>query len=494
MRKRVFFTLLLLTSVILNISGQGIVIHLKDGTTTIIPTKNVESITMLSADEGYIIGKWHLGFWKAGSAVIHFDGTEYMLFEGKKLLWAGRGDGSDEYTIDYADDNKSFVATNIKNSNKDYWEIIKYTDNLLVLRNGGADRYFYTSQDAAQNAQMELDPPAHQETSDINTILTYAYGFTKSSSNPMGQHYDGRQAATDSDKQWLMDASNEPSTVAGLSRWIEKDVTLYPFSEPVPADINQHAIGDCSAMAVFASLAYLYPDFIKSIITDNGNKTYTVKMYDPQGIPITVCVSNKILCDANGTIGQATGKNNAITWATILEKAFMKWESRFHVDGVEGIGTEFLAPLFTGDGESYAFAPNTLHTSEHKTYIEWALNQGMITIGGFTVGGLKCGELETVTAHAFTYMLANSSDAIFAMRNPWGITSLDGVLQIPNDRTIVQTIDVRAVKPGAAAPYLRKSITPYNPPAFTPKKSDIGVSPRLIERAKMVVTNTNELW
>ena len=162
MRKRVFFTLLLLTSVILNISGQGIVIHLKDGTTTIIPTKNVESITMLSADEGYIIGKWHLGFWKAGSAVIHFDGTEYMLFEGKKLLWAGRGDGSDEYTIDYADDNKSFVATNIKNSNKDYWEIIKYTDNLLVLRNGGADRYFYTTQDAAQNAQMELDPPAHQ--------------------------------------------------------------------------------------------------------------------------------------------------------------------------------------------------------------------------------------------------------------------------------------------------------------------------------------------
>lgn len=133
MCKRLLFAGLLLTSFILNSLGQGIVIHLKDGSTTIIPTKNVESITMLPANDGYIIGKWHLGFWKAGSALIHFDGTEYMQFEGKKMTWAGRQDGSDEYTIAYADDNKSFVATNIKNSNKDYWEIVKYTDKLLVL-------------------------------------------------------------------------------------------------------------------------------------------------------------------------------------------------------------------------------------------------------------------------------------------------------------------------------------------------------------------------
>ena len=119
---------------------------------------------------------------------------------------------------------------------------------------------------------------------------------------------------------------------------------------------------------------------------------------------------------------------------------------------MEGIGTEFLAPLYTGDGESFAFSPNVLHTSELKTFIEYALNQGMITIGGFNVGGIRVGGLETVTAHAFAFMLSNNVNAIFAMRNPWGITSADGVLEITDNRSLVKTIDVRAVKPGAAVP------------------------------------------
>ena len=61
---------------------------------------------------------------------------------------------------------------------------------------------------------------------------------------------------------------------------------LYPFGEPVPADINQHGIGDCSALAVLAEMAYLFPDFIKSIVSDHGDGTYTVAMYDPQGKPV----------------------------------------------------------------------------------------------------------------------------------------------------------------------------------------------------------------
>lgn len=494
MMKKLLIITLLLMAVVLPMDSQGIVIHLKDGNTVIYPTSDIDNITMLSANDGYLIGTWHLGYWKSGASIIHFDGSEYISFEGLKMTWAGRQDGSDQYTIQYANDNKSFVATNInKPSEVTNWEIIKYTEKLLVLRNGGADRYFYKTKEEAQDAQLEQDPPSHTETNDINTILTYAIGHTKSATNPMGKHYENKRSTTTADIQWLLNPSNEPNMVAGLSRWIEKPVELYPFGEPSPADVNQHAIGDCSAMAVFASYAYLYPDFIKSIIKDNGDNTYTVKMFDAQGNPIEVCVSNKILCNAGGTIGQVTGKNNKITWATILEKAFMKWETCFGIDGVEGIGTEFLSPLFTGDGESYAFSPNSLYTSEHKLYIEWALKQGMITIGGFTVAGLKCGVLETVVAHAFTYMLSNNPNAIFAMRNPWGIESVDGVLEIPDDRTIVQTIDVRAVKPGAAAPYLRANVGPYTPPSFTPNKSDIGVSPRLLQRAKLA-TNTDELW
>ena len=495
MNRRILLTFLFV-SALMSTSAQRIVIHLKDGTTKSFRTSEIEKIETkeASATDEYIQGTWYLGVYKMGPMMIHFDGSEYFSFNDNQMIWGGSGEGTNTYILSYSSDNKSFTAVNVNNSsNVKNFEIIEYSSSLLLLRHDGADRYLYPTKDAAMNAVVELDDPEHAETSDINVIMNYAYGYTKSNSTPMGIHYEGVRVTTDEDIAWLKNADNEPSTVAGLSSWLPKTVNLYPYGEPSPADVNQHSIGDCSACSVFASLAYLYPDFIKSLIQDNGDNTYTVKMFDAQGKPIEVCVTNKILCDNSGQIGQVTGKNNAITWATILEKAFMKWETCYKVDNVEGIGTEFLAPLFTGDGESYAFAPNTLHTSELKTFIEYALNQGMILIGGFNVGGIQVGQLQTVTAHAFAFMLSNNVNAIFCMRNPWGITSADGVLEIPDQRTIVQTIDVRAVKPGIAAPYLRSSITPYNPPVFSIKLTDIGVSQRLINRTKIIV-ESNELW
>ena len=248
-------------------------------------------------------------------------------------------------------------------------------------------------------------------------------------------------------------------------------------------------------MAVFASLAYLYPDFIKSIITDNGNRTYTVKMYDPKGQPVDVCVSSKILCDNNGNIGQVTGKNNTVTWATIMEKALMKWEKIYQCNGIEGIGTEHAAPPFTGNGESFSFSPNSLYTSELKLAIEHCLSEGMITVGGFNVGDLLCGTLKTVTGHAFTFMLSDDDSAIFNMRNPWGNGDQgeDGQLRIPDERTIVQTIDARIVNPGAAAPFLREDLKPYTPPRYVRRSTDLGVSERLLRRA-ITHPNSTELW
>lgn len=499
MKYRLLLTLLLALSLI-DVSAQRITIHLKDGTTKSFQTSDIEKIITEEAgedddpEEGYIKGTWYLGIFKMGSMVLHFDGGEYFAFDGNQLVWGGSGEGTNTFTLKYSADNRTFVGTNVKKpSVVKSFEILEYTSSLLVLRHDGADRYFYPTKEEAINADLAADLPNHTESNDINTIMNYAYGYTKSNYTPMGIHYEGKRSTTDEDIEWLKNPDNEPTTVAGLTKWVAKAVNLYPYGDPSPADVNQHAIGDCSACSVFASLAYLYPDFIKSIIEDNGDNTYTVKMYDAQGKPIEVCVTNKVLCDYNGQIGQVTGKNNAVTWATILEKAFIKWETCFNIDNVEGIGTEFLAPLFTGNGESFAFSPNTLHTSELKTFIEYALHQGMITIGGFNVGGIQVGMLETVTAHAFAFMLSNNVDAIFCMRNPWGITSADGVLEIPNRRSVVQTIDVRAVNPGAAAPYLRSDITPYNPPAFTIRKSDIGVSERLLQKAKSVV-KTNELW
>ncbi len=311
----------------------------------------------------------------------------------------------------------------------------------------------------------------------------------------MGKHFEGKHQTTDADRQWLANAANEPDKVANLSRWVKKTVKLYPYGDPQPADVNQHAIGDCCACAVYASMAYLYPDYIKHIITDNGNDTYTVGMYDPQGKPVDVCVSNTILCDGNGNIGQVTGKNNVVCWSTILEKAMMKYMTIYKTNGIEGIGTEHVAPLYTGCGDSFAFSPNSLYTSELQKAIEHCLAEGKLCIGGFNKGDLLCGTLRTVTGHAFTYMLSTNENSIFGMRNPWGNGDQkeDGLLEIPNDRLIVQTIDARIVDPGAAAPYLRQDLLPYTPPAYIRRPTDLGVSERLLNHA-FEIKEDKELW
>lgn len=493
MRTKLLLFFLLLTAWAQRSAAQGFVIHNTDGTLSIFSSPNVDHISMIAEEDSYVIGTWYLGFWKSGTNVIHFDGTEYMAFAGQELHWGGKGGETDVYSVKYYPRSGYFLAKHTKKSETLRWYVTRQTPKLLVLQDGDAYRYFYRTKEEAQNAYMEMDPPGHKETDNITTILRYASGKTKSTVTPMGKHFENRHQTTDEDRAWLINPDNEPELVAGLTTWRKKTVKLYPYGDPVPADVNQHAIGDCCAMAVFASMAYLYPDFIKSIITENTDGTYTVKMFDPQGLPVEVCVSSKILCDDNRNIGQVTGKNNAVTWATILEKALMKWETLYKVDGVEGIGTEHVAPLFTGDGESYAFSPNSLYTSELKLFIEYSLSIGNITVGGFNVADLPCGKLKSVTGHAFTFMLSTDPSSIFAMRNPWGIEDVDGVLEIPDERTTVQTIDVRAVSPGAAAPYLRKDLQPYTPPRFIRRATDLGVSPRLLYR-HLTHPDSKELW
>lgn len=310
-----------------------------------------------------------------------------------------------------------------------------------------------------------------------NLIEQYAGGFTYSEVTPMGTQYEGKHVTTEDDRVWLADPDNEPDLLPGtpaLTHFKDFYVNLYPFGNPVPADVNQHSIGDCWALAVFASFSYMCPDFIKSIITENDDNTFTVKMFDPQGQPVDVCIKPTFLADKDGNIGAVTGKGGTITWATVLEKAMMKWEKIYQVNpDINGINGEYVAPLFTGAGGSYAFGPGTLNAEQLEKVALSTLQHGMIAGGGFNVGDLAAGPLATVTGHAFTLMYPADKDALFSMRNPWGVDAengdkVDGVLNIYNDGRVPQTVDFRIIEPGAAAPYMKEKLGAYIPPMYSP--------------------------
>lgn len=324
--------------------------------------------------------------------------------------------------------------------------------------------------------------------SDIDNLMGYSNGRTLSTQTPMGKRFENRHVTTDSDRLWLSTASNEPALLASassLTQLRDFPVTLYPYGTPMPADVNQHAIGDCCAMAVFASFAYLYPDFVKDIITDNGNKTYTVAMFDPQGKPVDVCVTSKFLADKNGKIGAVTGKSDKATWSTVLEKAMMKWQNIYKVnEDIGGIGTEHVSPLFTGDGDSFAFSANKLNAEQLYRAVGVSLNQGKLVIGGFTKGDiLVSGNHKTVSGHAFTLMYSLDKTALFSMRNPWGGED-DGVYNIPDNGVIPPLIDLRIVNPGKAANYTKGIPTPYNPPYLAPAQRIIRVSNELLQSGR----------
>lgn len=335
---------------------------------------------------------------------------------------------------------------------------------------------------------------------DIADLMTKVSGRSNSSQTPMGSRFENGIVATQDQLDWLNNPDKNPlleqTSNGDLTQWKEFPVTLYPYGAPIPADCNQHAVGDCSAVAVLASFAYIYPDFIKDIVKYNGDNSYTVNMFDPKGNPVKVTVNNTFAADNGGTIGQVTGKNNVACWSTIMEKAIMKWQYVYRVNyQIGGIGTEHVAPLFTGNGNSFAFSPGALTNEELTRAVKALLMQGQLVIGGFQSGGtpiegLGYGGVTTVNGHAYTFMHAANPSALFVMRNPWGghngniPGSADGQINIPDNSVVPPIIDLRVVEPGKAANYGSGIFVPYTPPTFTRVEMIMRVTPEIMNAGR----------
>ena len=302
---------------------------------------------------------------------------------------------------------------------------------------------------------------------ELQKYISKFSGSTYYARNHMGSAFERDHKATAEEVAWLEDYTAKPASMDGFSRWTVRGVTLYPFGKPMPADCNQHSIGDCNTVSTLADMAYLYPDFIMSIIEQVGNRQFRVKMFDPKGNRIVVCVDNTFLCDANGNIAQMTGKNNRITWGTVLEKAIMKWLYVYRPGAqLGGFGAEGMTPLFTGDGRSFAVSPGTFKASDLAVIVTTCLRHGLIVNGGFNKGGLKLDKHETITGHGHSFLLPNKDDALFAIRNPWGQGSDDHVMQCYDDGVVPPTIDLRIISPGIASLYYPGTITPYQIPKW----------------------------
>ena len=456
------------------------------------------------ANPGELDGVWFLGWKVTSGAATNSNGSEMLVFYAGKMKWVKKTTEY-MYTLTYPEGGAT-VGSNFKGLREGSATALTYTifameGDMLVLKQGTTRYYFYKTKEAAITAMKPENgnylTRAQYTTGEAVWNSNIKGGNSHSTKTPMGQHFENYAAATDADREWLANPNNQPDMswheLNGSSRsWKAQTITLYPMNSgtPVPADVNQHDIGDCCMCAVFASFAYIYPEWIKSIIEKDGNN-YTVHMFDPKGNPVDVVVDNKVFCNGNDDIFQVSGKNKKYNWATIMEKALMKWETRFKCNKIGGIGTEHAAPPFTGNGDSYSFDwGDKLYNSEYPLLVEYAIDNGMISVGGFHEGGVPMGDLGSVTAHAFTVMKTDEgADYLFVMRNPWGnepsgstaANRTDGKLKIPNDHQKLRLIDFRFVYPGAQmAEYKKENLGGYTPPRFRPMYIDMNPSVEML--------------
>ena len=312
-------------------------------------------------------------------------------------------------------------------------------------------------------------------TSSISSILSqYGSGSTASTITPMGTRFEAAAQAgpiSAANATFLATASSNPdvsdaTSATGLS-WQTVSVELYPSGAPSPEDIMQHDIGDCDGDSALASMAYVNPYLVQSVIKDNGDGTYTIAMFDPTGAPITVTVDSEFLVETGSTnLGQISASNGSADWATVLEKAVMKYDYAYGMVGqIDGIGSETLVPMFTGAGDSVAISPGSLTPAQFQQVVTVSLAAGDFITGGFNQV-LTIGQDQTVTAHGYAVMIpSDPSTDMTDMRNPWGInpwadtstsgydTSTDGLLQIPLATTPTNwptIIDLRLIDPPTA--------------------------------------------
>ncbi len=216
-------------------------------------------------------------------------------------------------------------------------------------------------------------------------------------------------------------------------------VSLFPNGDPSPQDINQHSLGDCFFLGALGSMAANTPDFVKNMVQANPDGTYTVHMFDPAGKPVDVTVDNKVPLDSNGNLVDNGSADNQANWASIVTKAFVKYNDVYHVNGVPG-ATGYAAVNDGGPfNNNYYYAltgvtvtttPNSSSTTPAQQdalaqKMHDAINNGQTVYATVYPGQTLPDGAEIVGDHQYSVIDVNkdaNGNWYVDVRNPWGST------------------------------------------------------------------------
>ena len=190
-------------------------------------------------------------------------------------------------------------------------------------------------------------------------------------------------------------------------------------------DVQQGQAANCYAVASIAGVAHGNPRLLRNAVTDNGNGTYNVRLFDRNGRAQNITVDGDLYRNADGTPTYARGANRREIWPAIVEKAYAQMNGGYNAIGNGGNAADAMRAL-TGRGVT---SRTNSRTSADRLYrdIQTATANGRPVVadthgreksGKYTTNGLSAWHSYTVTGVSTD----DSGQRWVNLRNPWGNT------------------------------------------------------------------------
>jgi hypothetical protein len=193
---------------------------------------------------------------------------------------------------------------------------------------------------------------------------------------------------------------------------------LFAKGGPQYTDVDQGVIGDCTLLAGLAEVALRQPATIQNMFTDNGDGTFTVRLYH-NGTADYVTVDTQ-LPNAGQLYDRVT---NGVLWAALAEKAIVEEnESGWLATGEPG--SDSYAALNGGDqgtAVAYLSAITGLPSSAYgvnpsNIVADWQANKLVLLSTGSVPAGSNL-----VADHCYAMVGYNAASGTpITLYNPWG--------------------------------------------------------------------------
>ena len=200
---------------------------------------------------------------------------------------------------------------------------------------------------------------------------------------------------------------------------------------PVPTrDVQQSDFGNCYFMA---SMAGLSPDAVKNMVKDNGDGTYTVRLYDTDAAGNASPVFVRVNGDLPASGSAASAGSPAAIWPAIVEKAYAAHVGGYNnVDGASNTSF-FEAPTVLTGRPTVAYVNQLSGGDVLYDRFQQAIAEGRPVFAGYVATDPGPDGLQVKDGvygdHAYTVVGVRtdaSGQQYVTVRNPWGDSDLNG--------------------------------------------------------------------